>query len=348
MLVLLPIAASSECQDGQDDGIYESTATVNDMFLKEEYADTRWLGFHDGGAPWELLISRSPSHAMAWICKRIAQEDLVSWISNEYDALALAGAMPVPSMLVQDEAEVGESEAGADIDGTTLVDDTTSGAAEDATDETTTQPKKRRRQGGGSGGGTKQAMERHRVKKLKHWEKCWASTQELLNDPNVRVGMNREQLAYQEYAERWGKMGLAAVEDLIRAGRSVASKEAFRDWSALMRVWRQQAAKGLGPLQIMTRSNDTALLAHDDIVPVYGLDVQSQRAYKEKYNRAMLMEGVKSYATIRHRIEYAELYEDRLEIERVIKEHWDESGGGRPGQGVATFAKTHLLKVLYS
>ena len=270
----------------------------------------------------EAFIAHSPEHALQWICERTTKTAVHNVIRQIYDN-------------IRTERTRTESERGSR-------EGTPAGGL------------KRKRS---SAQNHTLAANRALVEKMNlELVKTVASSQDWEN-AKAPAMVTAEEQKYRNFAQKLDGVGVNAVSQMISSAVAVGKMEVFRDWQAILAVWKRQNQYGKKLFETTANSGPDAQLcllsqANSQQQPLAsqqadeaGVTPHDALAFRYRYFDAQKT-GVDGIADeMRHRWKMDMFYEEYERLEKVVR--LQGRGTGARGRGYNTIAKEHLFALVY-
>ena len=268
-----------------------------------------------------VFVARSPYKALQWICKRITRPKLVRAVQHIYDH---------PSIDVDGE-RFGEI-ADSDADSEDRVIDNVAGTD---SEEGLSASRKRKRPGQAR---TKKQINKALVENM-NLAFTVASTQDWKQAKMPSEALVGEQ-QYREFASKLPGVGVHTAARMISMAMAVGTMDVFRDWHAIVTVWKRQNSYGkklfqrvavghtdvtpsasatvaTGDTSVLIQNTQDTLSSQHSIwqqVDEAGLTLLETEAFREKFFDAQKtqVDGIADY--MRHRWKMDALYEEYLRL----------------------------------
>ena len=198
-----------------------------------------------------------------------------------------------------------------------------------------------------------------------------ANSQDMREARTAR-GAAIEEKSYRDFVERLPNIGVQKAARMITMAMAVGTMEIFKDWHAIVTVWKRQEMYGKKLNQrvaiahnksdkeeldveeatqdpVLIPDTQSSLNSHNPIweqVDEAGLTLSETESFREKFFDAQKtqVDGMADY--MRHRWKMDILYEEYARLEAEIRMR--KEGTGARGRRYETVAKEHLFVTTYA
>jgi len=172
----------------------------------------------DGARSCEAFIAHSPDDALRWICNKVDKALVMRFIRQTYEDIER-----FQNSQTQEERE----------------DSTTRRGPQEGGEDTTSGKRKRKRATNNTRALNKAITEKMNMQLAQ----TIASTQDW-EDAKRPAAVSVEEQRYRNFARRLPGVGVNAVTQMISSAVAVGTMEVFRDWHAIITVWKRQRQYG--------------------------------------------------------------------------------------------------------
>ena len=327
----------------------EMILTVYDILSASELAVYGVLP--DEFEPMEAFVARTPHCALRWICQRVSRPRLIQAIEEIYHHPAFTAinaplvglAANVVHEALEDRALSSETRQPTSASGVKRKRGVTTRTTRD----------------------TNKAM----VEKLNIALVQTVANSQDWEHARAPDGATVEEQRYRNFARRLPGVGVNAVTQMITKAVAVGTMEVFRDWQAIVQVWKRQNFYGKKLFQQVALSRvdisstvEESAHANDALVQCSsavgirvsrlaspdeaGLTLQQTESFRYKFFDAKKTQVDGIAEDMRHRWKMDALYEEYELLEQEIRRK--SQGTGMRGRGYNTVAKEHLFALVYS
>jgi hypothetical protein len=319
---------------GEDEELTEIVHTLHDTLPISEVAIYSLV--QDDSESLEIFLAQNPDRALRWICQQTPRAKLLRLIRHIYKDVARND---------NDENSVQDT-------------------ALDNIDEPSVQGTKRKRPPKEN---TTRVANQVLVNKMNlDLVQTVASTQDW-EYAKAPQGLSNEEQKYRNFAKKLPGVGVNAVTQMINKAVAVGTMEVFRDWQAILAVWKRQNHYGKKLFQTVVvplgdpatqggfilqdssgvRGGNVVVFSspHDQQEDEAGLTALETETFRYKYFDAQKTRVDGMADDMRHRWKMDELYEEYDRLEKEIKKR--NRGTGARGIRYADRAKEHLFGSTY-